>query len=106
MSTFRDQVFKIVKQIPFGQVATYGQVAAMMGKPRAARQVGYALHSLKPEEQDVPWWRVVNAQGRISINQGQGGVEKDVQKGLLEGEGLEINDDYMFDLKKYLWVVN
>jgi methylated-DNA-protein-cysteine methyltransferase-like protein len=57
-------IFAVVRQIPPGRVATYGQIARLVGRPRAARQVGYALHHSPP---GLPWHRVVNAQGRISL---------------------------------------
>lgn len=60
------RIYAVVRQIPKGRVATYGQVARLAGLPRHARQVGYALHAL-PEASDVPWHRVINAKGRISL---------------------------------------
>ena len=59
-----DSIFAVVRSIPPGQVATYGQIARLVGRPRAARQVGYAMHRCPP---GLPWHRVVNAQGRISL---------------------------------------
>ena len=63
---FFDTVHAMVRRIPVGRVSTYGHVAALCGKPRAARTVGWALHAL-PEESDVPWQRVVNHRGGISV---------------------------------------
>lgn len=88
---FRNEVFKAVKAIPEGMVSTYGFVASAIGKPRAARQVGQALRSLTTLEEEVPWWRVVNREGYISINQGAGGLEKEIQKQLLETEGVKFD---------------
>jgi len=65
---FFDEVFKTIKKIPRGKVATYGQVAALSGSPRATKQVGWALHQTGDKGlEKVPWHRVVNRQGRISI---------------------------------------
>lgn len=101
--SFRQQVYSLVRQIPSGKVATYGQIAALVGNPRASRQVGFALRSLGITEADVPWWRVVNKQGYISINHGQGGAEKEIQRQLLSQEGIIITDDLIVNLAEYLW---
>lgn len=79
---------------------TYGQVALELGAPAAARAVGYALHFL-PGETDVPWWRVVNAQGGISLR-GRGEAA-DWQRSLLEAEGVEFSEDGRLDLRRYRW---
>lgn len=106
MSTkFRDDVLKTVAQIPFGKVAAYGDVATLAGNPRAPRQVGEILRTLTINEDQIPWWRVVNKKGYLSINQGGGGVEKEVQKSLLLAEGVEVSDSYEVDMKKYRWLV-
>ena len=65
MSPFRENVLRIVENIPEGKVTSYGAVAAMAGQPRAARGVGWILSSLKPGT-DLPWWRVVNRDGGLS----------------------------------------
>jgi methylated-DNA-protein-cysteine methyltransferase-like protein len=96
-------VYNIVRQIPAGKVATYGQVAMLAGSPRAARQVGYALRALGLNEEQVPWWRVVNRQGYLSINHGSGGVEKQVQMTLLEEEKVRVDEELKVDLTMYLW---
>jgi len=94
-------VYRVVCRIPAGQVATYGQIAALSGMPRAARQVGWALSALR-EEDDVPWHRVINAQGEISP---RGGPEiVGLQRALLESEGVEFNGRGRVDLKNYAWV--
>lgn len=98
-----EQVYQVVEKIPQGKVATYGQIASMLGNPRNARIVGYALRLLTTEERGVPWWRVVNAKGYISIDHGHGGFEKVVQAELLRDEGIEIGEDFAFDLAGYLW---
>src|SRR5688500_9848470 len=82
------EIHAVVKRIPRGRVATYGQVAALAGRPRQARLVGYALHALPPGS-GVPWHRVVNARGEVSPRQDGQGWE-DVQVRLLEKEGVEI----------------
>lgn len=101
--TFREQVYNIVKEIPYGYVTNYGTVALMMGKPRASRQVGFALRALTTAEHEVPWWRVVNKKGYISIDHGHGGAEKSLQKQILEEEGIEIGEDLVIDMVKYGW---
>lgn len=98
MSKFKEGVIKVVNLIPYGMVASYGQVAAYVGMPRAARQVGWMLNKL-PDNTVVPWWRVVNNKGRISII-GSKYSAKD-QRLLLEKEGVEILDDLSFDIEKY-----
>lgn len=101
--TFRQKVYKIVKEIPYGRVTNFGTVALLMGNPRASRQVGFALRALTLGEEKVPWWRVVNKQGYISINHGEGGAEKNLQKQLLEEEGVMINDELVVDMSIYGW---
>ncbi len=100
--SFKTKVFELVKQIPAGQVASYGQIAAMAGSPRAARQVGWMLATLETNEQKVPWWRVVNKQGYLSIR-GHDAFAKETQKSLLEAEGIIVNERYELDMVKYLW---
>lgn len=101
---FRELTLHYVQEIPKGKVATYGQIAALISSPRAARAVGGVLRSLTTNEGDIPWWRVVNRKGYISINQGMGGVEKKIQRDYLLEEGLEIDDQYIVDMEKHLWV--
>jgi methylated-DNA-protein-cysteine methyltransferase-like protein len=100
-SDFFQRVFEVVRKIPVGKVATYGQIACMLGAPQGARTVGYALNSLKTGAvfPPVPWQRVINYQGRISLPHG-GGYEE--QRDLLAEEGV-IADDGVYDLKKYRW---
>ena len=94
-------VYRVVCRIPAGQVATYGQVAALSGMPGAARQVGWALSALT-EEDDVPWHRVINARGEISP---RGGPEiVDLQRALLESEGVEFDPRGRIDLDCHAWV--
>lgn len=79
------RIYDVVRSIPAGKVASYGQVAALVGSPRSARIVGWALRQL-PSETDVPWWRVLNAAGMISIENLD--VPKVEQARLLEAEGV------------------
>lgn len=94
-----ERVYEYVKTVPRGKVVTYGQVAAAIGAPRCARQVGWALH-VNPEPGVIPCHRVVNREGRLAPAFAFGGEE--VQASLLEAEGVEVRDGYV-DLKKYLW---
>ncbi len=100
---FFEKVWEFTKKIPQGKVATYGQIAALISAPRAARQVGWALH-LMPENQNIPWHRVINSKGYISTTCLDHPAE--LQKKLLEKEEIEIkrkNNLWQIDLKKYLW---
>ncbi|WKZ31116.1 MAG: MGMT family protein [Candidatus Dojkabacteria bacterium] len=98
-----EQVYEVVNRIPEGKVATYGQVASILGNPRAARVVGYALRLLTDEERQIPWWRVVNAKGFLSIDHGHGGFEKVLQADLLRDEGVKVDDQFILELESYLW---
>ncbi|MFZ5424450.1 MAG: MGMT family protein [Patescibacteria group bacterium] len=98
MSKFKDKVIEVVKIIPYGYVVSYGQVALMCGVPRAARQVGWILNGLEGEIQ-LPWWRVVNNQGRVSIKGSKYSALD--QKMLLEKEGINISNDLTFDIEKH-----
>lgn len=93
-------VWKTVRNIPRGRVATYGQIAELAGLEGHARQVGYALHNL-PERNDVPWHRVINAKGEISPR--SAGDSHELQRMLLEAEGVEIDLRGRIDLRRYRW---
>lgn len=93
-------IYEVVRRIPHGRVATYGQVARLAGLPRQARRVGYALSALRGDE-GVPWHRVVNARGRISPR--ASGEPDDRQRGLLEAEGVVFDDDGRLSLERYQW---
>ncbi len=93
-------VYEVVRAIPRGAVASYGQVAAAAGMPRAARQVGWALNALDPEEA-VPWHRVINARGEISAR-AEREIE-DLQRALLEAEGVEFDARGRVDLDRFGW---
>jgi methylated-DNA-protein-cysteine methyltransferase-like protein len=99
--SFSQNVKNIIKKIPKGKVATYGQIATYSGNPRASRQVAWILHSSSRKD-NLPWHRVVNSKGRISLPH-NGGYE--TQKGLLEKEGIvfSTNDRINFDI--YLWKI-
>src|SRR5882724_2517206 len=96
----RKKIYAVVKRIPRGRVATYGQVATIAGLDGHARQVGYALHDL-PSGSDVPWNRVINARGEISLR--SAGDSHELQRMLLEGEGVELDLAGRVDLRKYRW---
>lgn len=104
--SFYEQVYRVVRQIPFGKVTSYGRIAAMLGAPRAARAVGYALRALKdraddPQYADIPWHRVVNSQGRISIVNREFGAQEQARR--LQAEGVAIDDTLRLDLDTHLW---
>lgn len=93
-------VYAVVRRIPKGRVATYGQVAALAGLGPHARQVGYALHALDPDA-DVPWQRVINARGEVSARS-EPGVES-LQRRLLEAEGVGFDARGRVDLARHRW---
>lgn len=97
MNTF-EKIYAVVKNIPEGKVATYGHVALLAGNPRWARVVGYALH-VNPEPGIIPCHRVVNCEGKVAPNFAFGG--EDVQRRLLESEGIVFETDGRIDLEKY-----
>lgn len=102
--TFYDQVYAVVRRIPPGRVTSYGRVAAMLGRPNAARAVGYALASLGMRQHPtppVPWQRVINHAGRISLPDMDGGATRQAE--LLRSEGVAVSDDLRVDLNVYLW---
>lgn len=99
MSFFKN-VYEAVQLIPRGKVATYGQIARMIGAPRSSRAVGYALHA-NPRPGVIPCHRVVNREGRLAPAFAFGGPE--IQAQLLESEGVEVGEDFTVDLEKYLW---
>ena len=95
-----DRIWSVVRRIARGTVATYGQVATLAGLDGHARQAGYALHDL-PEGSDVPWHRVVNAAGEVSAR--TRGDSHELQRMLLEGEGVEFSERGRIDLKRFRW---
>lgn len=97
-STFA-RIYEIVKQIPYGKVATYGQIAALAGNKRWARVVGYALHA-NPDPENIPCYRVVNRLGEVSKAFAFGGENRQIE--LLKAEGIEFVDDKV-NMKKFQW---
>lgn len=98
--TFYERVYAFVRQVPAGKVVTYGQVAAVLGQPRAARAVGYALRFL-PRGADVPWHRVINHRGQISSRYPVEGPI--LQRLLLEDEGVQFDHQERINLAVYRW---
>lgn len=98
---FFESVYEAVKKIPRGRVATYGQIALMIGNPRSSRQVGWALHK-NPDPASIPCHRVVNRFGELTpaFAFGDGLLE---HKRRLMADGVEVDKDYRVDLKKYQW---
>lgn len=105
-SDFYQHVYAAVRDIPCGKVATYGQIAALCGAPRSARMVGWALNALNNagQQSDIPWQRVINREGRISILHRS--ASKNLQADLLRDEGVVVelrDDNYWIDLAQYQW---
>lgn len=96
MDSFFDEVYKVVRQIPLGKVASYGQIAAMLGNPRSARVVGWAMNSC-PD--DLPWQRVVKSDGSLA-----GRESYEIQKVILLSEGIVFHPNGKIDMKKCLWL--
>jgi methylated-DNA-protein-cysteine methyltransferase-like protein len=105
--SFFDRVYEMVRRIPPGRVASYGQIAGLCEHPRAARTVGWALHGMPDEladpahSQAIPWWRVINVAGRVST----GCLEHNasLQRVLLEAEGVTFGPDERVDMKRFQW---
>ncbi|MBD3383364.1 methyltransferase [candidate division KSB1 bacterium] len=95
------KIYDIIAKIPFGCVATYGQIARLAGLVNGARQVGYALHAL-PATLQIPWHRVVNARGEISRLPDPDSREK--QRRRLEREGVVFDKNGRISLQKYRWM--
>lgn len=100
MDNFKSRVINFIKKVPKGKVASYGQAAAAAGSPRAGRQVGSILRGVDPGQKEIPWWRIVNNQGIISIK-GNWTATKELQKTLLEKEGIKISENFKLDMAKY-----
>lgn len=99
MTTF-EKIYGIVRKIPFGKVATYGQIAELAGNRKWSRAVGYALHA-NPEPDTIPCYRVVNRFGGLAPAFAFGGIN--VQAELLRKEGVEVGADNTVDLDRFLW---
>ncbi len=95
-----DAIYAVVRKIPPGKATSYGRVAALAGLAGQARLVGYALHALRTSASDgnVPWWRVINAGGRIS-----NAYEPELQRALLEAEGVMFDERDRVDFTRFLW---
>lgn len=106
--SFYVQVYKVAQQIPPGKVTSYGRIALMLGHANAARAVGYALSALNAPDSGepytaatVPWQRVVNSQGRISIHHREHAAQE--QANLLRAEGVMVDEHGRINLDIYLW---
>jgi methylated-DNA-protein-cysteine methyltransferase-like protein len=100
-STTYSRIYRTVRRIPRGRVATYGQIARLAGFPRHARLVGYALHALRgADDISVPWHRVINARGEISLGVFSGA---DLQRDLLKAEGVVFDRHHRVDLARFGW---
>jgi methylated-DNA-protein-cysteine methyltransferase-like protein len=95
-----ERIYRAVRRIPRGRVATYGQIAEIAGLEGHARQVGYALNVL-PSRSKVPWHRVINARGEISRR--SGGDSHELQRHMLEREGVEFDADGRVSLRRFRW---
>jgi methylated-DNA-protein-cysteine methyltransferase-like protein len=95
-----ERILAVVRRIPRGRVATYGQIAALAGMARQPRLVGYALHALQPGTR-VPWHRVVNARGMVSVR--SRGTAASKQQILLEREGIRFDERGCISLDRYRW---
>lgn len=100
MSTYT-HYYDVVRRIPRGRVATYGQVAHLAGLPGRARQVGYAMSAV-PDDSDIPWHRVINARGEVSDRSGGFAFER-IQRVLLEAEGIAFDARDRVDLPRFRW---
>lgn len=98
---FFKRAYDIVRQVPRGRVATYGQVARMMGEPRKARYVGFAMHASPGMKGGVPCHRIVFADGSLATGFAFGGPDE--QRRMLEAEGVGFLPDGRIDLRRYLW---
>jgi methylated-DNA-protein-cysteine methyltransferase related protein len=98
----KEKIYALVRKIPRGKVSTYGDIAAFAGAPRAAREVGWALSAL-PFDTDVPWWRVINAQGAISArsNDDKGAFEH--QAAPLRKEKIDVSKEGRLELAAHRW---
>lgn len=99
VSEFSKRAISIMKSIPPGKVFTYGRIATLAGDNRAARQIARLLNSCS-EKENIPWHRIVNNKGRISLPQGNG---YEHQKALLEAEGVIFDERDTIDLRVFLW---
>ena len=99
--SFSQRVINLIKDVPAGKVATYGQIATYAGNPRASRQVAWILHS-SSRKANLPWHRIINSKGRISLPRNSG---YELQKELLENEGVVFSKNDKIDFEQFLWKV-
>ena len=97
--SYRERVYKIVREIPSGKVMTYGQIAEILGEGYTPRTVGYVMHAADTEK--VPWQRVINSKGGCST--GKMMMPVNLQQKMLEDEGIDFNEKGTCDLNKYKW---
>ena len=97
--TYRERVYRLVRQIPVGRVMTYGQIAIILGEGYTPRTVGYVMHG--GDSNNVPWQRVINSQGKCST--GRLTIPINLQQELLEAEGVVFNERGKCDLREYQW---
>jgi methylated-DNA-protein-cysteine methyltransferase-like protein len=96
---FTRRALAVIRAVPRGRVATYGQIADLAGNPRAARQIVRLLHT-SSETERLPWHRVVNGRGTVSLPRGRGYEE---QRAMLEAEGVVFDERDRIDLKRFRW---
>jgi len=104
--SFREDVIKQIQRVPKGRVTTYGAVASLAGKPRAAQAVGQILHNIDICKQNIPWQRVINSKGYISTNCFDHPAI--MQAELLRQEGVKVEEGrsrFSINLKEYLWLI-
>src|SRR5436190_1739372 len=95
-----NEIYEVIARIPSRRVATYGQIAELAGIPGQPRRIGYALSALS-EDSDIPWHRVINAKGMISLRCGSGPDK--LQRRLLKQEGLVFDSSGRIDLARFKW---
>jgi methylated-DNA-protein-cysteine methyltransferase-like protein len=99
-----DLIYAVVRQIPYGQVATYGQVAELAGLIGKPRVVGYALYRVTAAD-EIPWHRVINAKGEVSRSPHRNGTDY-LQQSLLEDEGIKFDAAGKLNLERYRWIAD
>ncbi|WP_204138191.1 MGMT family protein [Halomicronema sp. CCY15110] len=104
MANTYDLIYAVVRQIPYGQVATYGQVAELAGLIGKPRVVGYALYRVTAAD-EIPWHRVINAKGEVSRSPHRNGTDY-LQQSLLEDEGIEFDAAGKLNLERYRWIAD
>jgi len=104
MANTYDLIYAVVRQIPYGQVATYGQVAELAGLIGKPRVVGYALYRVTDAD-EIPWHRVINAKGEVSRSPHRNGTD-DLQQSLLAAEGIEFDPTGKLNLEQYRWIAD